>query len=145
MLVKISILLCCLLTLQVVSRDAENGIFVAIDGMRPDKGQVICWLHISPESFPGDDKKAIPHSKSLITSRSGDCLFFGIQPGTCAISMFDDENSNGRLDTNFLGIPREGVTASNNAKGHFGPPPFLDASIAYPGGHLYLRIVIPYL
>jgi len=41
--------------------------------------------------------------------------------GKYAVSVFHDENSNGKLDTNFLGIPREGVGASNNAKGHFGP------------------------
>ena len=35
-----------------------------------------------------------------------------------------DENRNGKLDTNFLGIPKEGVGASNNPKSRFGPPSF---------------------
>jgi len=35
-----------------------------------------------------------------------------------------DENSNGKMDTNFIGMPREGVGASNNAKGHMGPLKF---------------------
>jgi hypothetical protein len=39
-------------------------------------------------------------------------------------------HSNGKLDTNMMGIPREGVGASNGAKGHFGLPKF-DAS-AFP-------------
>lgn len=145
MLAKIAMLLCCFLTLQVASSDARNGIYVAVDGLRTDKGQVICLLYSSAEGFPKDDKKAIAHSNSVIVNRAGDCAFSGIQPGTYAVSVFHDENSNGRLDTNFLGIPREGVGASNNAKGHFSPPSFLDASIVYSGGRMQLRIVITYL
>jgi len=41
-----------------------------------------------------------------------------------AVSVFHDENYNGKLDTNLLGIPREGVGASNDARGNFRPPKF---------------------
>jgi uncharacterized protein (DUF2141 family) len=133
------------LTLQAASSDTQNGIYVAVDGLRTDKGQVICSLYASAEGFPKNDKRAIAHSKSVIVNRHGDCTFSGIQPGTYAIAVFHDEDSNGRLDTNFLGIPCEGVGASNNAKGHFGPPVFLDASFAYSGGHIDLRVMITYL
>ena len=143
--VKFSIILCSLLTLSAVSSDQRNVVHVAINGLRSDKGQVICSLYSSAEGFPKNEKKAIAHAESLITNRQGDCKFTGIQPGTYAVSVFHDENSNGRLDTNFLGIPREGVGASNNAKGHFGPPRFRDASFGYAGGSLDLKIVIVYL
>lgn len=142
---KFSIVLCCLLALPVGSGETHNAIHVAIDGLRTDKGQVICSLYSSAEGFPKDEKKAIAHSKSLIANRHADCQFSGIQPGTYAISVFHVENSNGRLDTNFLGIPREGVGASNNARGHFGPPSFHDASFVYTEGNMDLKIVIAYL
>jgi uncharacterized protein (DUF2141 family) len=74
----------------------------------------------------------------------GECNFTGLRPGTYAISVFHDENSNGKLDTNFLGIPKEGVGASNDAKGHFGPPKFADAAFQFPGGHLELKIAMTY-
>jgi uncharacterized protein (DUF2141 family) len=61
------------------------------------------------------------------------------------VSVFHDENSNSKLDTNFMGIPREGVGASNKAKGHFGPPKFHDASFPFAGGRLDLQITITYL
>jgi uncharacterized protein (DUF2141 family) len=35
-----------------------------------------------------------------------------------------DQNSNGVLDTNLLGIPQEGIGVSNNALNTFGPPIF---------------------
>lgn len=145
MLAKISLVLCCVLTLLIPSSDPQNVIHVGIEGFRTDKGQVICSLYSSAKGFPKNARKAIAHSRSLIVNRHADCEFSGIQPGTYAISVFHDENSNGRLDTNFLGIPREGVGASNNARGHFGPPKFHDASFGYAGGHMDLRLVITYL
>lgn len=145
MLARFSIVLCCLLTLQAGSGETHNAIHVAIDGLHTDKGQVICSLYSSAQGFPKDETKAIAHAKSPIENRHADCTFAGIRPGTYAIAVYQDENSNGRLDTNFLGIPREGVGASNHAKGHFGPPSFHDASFVYTGGEMDEKIVIVYL
>jgi uncharacterized protein (DUF2141 family) len=44
-----------------------------------------------------------------------------------------------------MGIPREGVGASNNAKGHFGPPKFSAAAFRYSSGRLELKITVTYL
>jgi uncharacterized protein (DUF2141 family) len=44
-----------------------------------------------------------------------------------------------------MGMPREGVGASNNAKGHFGPPKFDAAKFSFSGGRLELKISIIYL
>src|SRR5215467_12008504 len=95
-----------------------NVIHVEIERLRSDKGQIFCALYSSSNGFPKDGQKAIARVKSSISNRKAICEFSGIVPGTCAVSVFHDENSNGKLDTNFLGIPREGVGASNNAKGH---------------------------
>ena len=47
--------------------------------------------------------------------------------GEYAVSSFYDKNNNGKLDTNFLSIPKEPIAVSNNAKGSFGPPKYKDA------------------
>ena len=39
---------------------------------------------------------------------------FDIPPGTYAVKIHIDENENGELDTNFLGIPKEQYGISNN-------------------------------
>ena len=39
---------------------------------------------------------------------------FEIPPGIYAIKLHIDENENGRLDTNFIGIPKEQYGISNN-------------------------------
>lgn len=55
--------------------------------------------------------------------------FRGLSHGAYAISVIHDANRNGKLDTNFFGIPREGFGFSNDAMGHFGPPSFEKARL----------------
>jgi uncharacterized protein (DUF2141 family) len=122
-----------------------NVIRVEIGGLRSDKGQVFCALYSSPDGFPKKSEKATAHFKSAISDKQAVCEFSGIAPGTYAVSVFHDENSNGKLDTNLMGIPREGVGASNGAKGHFGPPKFDDAAFHFSGGQLDLKVTVNYL
>lgn len=123
----------------------ENLIQVEIDGLRNDKGQVFCAIYSSADGFPKNGDKAVAHAKSSISERHAVCEFPGLNAGTYAISVFHDENSNAKLDTNFMGIPREGVGASNNAKGHFGPPKFDAAAFRFSGSRLELKITVNYL
>ena len=122
-----------------------NIIHVEIGGLRNDKGQVFCALYSSPDGFPKNSEKAVARIKSAISDKQAVCEFSGMAPGTYAVSVFHDENSNGKLDTNFMGIPREGVGASNGAKGHLGPPKFDAAAFHFSGGRLDLNITINYL
>ena len=122
-----------------------NLIHVEIDGLRNDKGQVLCALFSSAGGFPKDSAQAIAHARSEISHGHAICDFSGIASGIYAVSVFHDENSNGKLDTNFMGIPREGVGASNGARGHLGPPKFDAAAFHSSGGRVDLKIAINYL
>ncbi|HEV2733045.1 MAG TPA: DUF2141 domain-containing protein [Terriglobales bacterium] len=122
-----------------------NVIHVEIGGLLNDKGQVSCALYSSPDGFPKKSEKAVARVNSAISDNQAVCEFFGIAPGTYAVSVFHDENSNGKLDANFMGIPREGVGASNGARGHFGPPKFDAAAFHFSGGRVNLKITITYL
>lgn len=122
-----------------------NIIHVEIGGLRNNKGQVSCALYSSPDGFPKKTDKAVAHLNASISDKQAVCEFSGITPGTYAVSVFHDENSNGKLDTNSMGIPREGVGASNGAKGHLGPPKFEAAAFRFSGGRTELKITINYL
>jgi small-conductance mechanosensitive channel len=65
-------------------------------------------------------------------------------PGTYALAVIHDENMNGKLDTNWLGIPIEGYGFSNGAKGLFGAPSFSAARFPYDGRILDLTISLHY-
>lgn len=123
----------------------QNLIHVTISGLRNEKGRVLCSLFSSPTDFPRKSDKAVAHTRSGISQGRAICEFTGITAGTYAVSVLHDENSNGKMDANILGIPREGVGASNNAQGHFGPPKFAAAAFQFSGGRLDLEIAIKYL
>jgi uncharacterized protein (DUF2141 family) len=42
--------------------------------------------------------------------------FAALPPGTYAVQVLHDENDNGELDENFMGIPTEGYGFSNNSQ-----------------------------
>jgi len=105
----------------------------------------MCALFSSAAGFPKDYAKASARAKSEISEGRALCEFAGVSAGTHAVAFFHDENSNGKLDTKFMGIPREGVGASNNAKGHFGPPKFDAAAFRFSGGRMEIKIQIDYL
>ena len=54
--------------------------------------------------------------------------------GEYGVSAYHDENKNEELDANWIGIPKEGVGASNNAKGKMGPPKYEDAKFEFIEG-----------
>jgi uncharacterized protein (DUF2141 family) len=55
--------------------------------------------------------------------------FKDLPPGEYAAVAFQDVNGNGKLDKNFLGIPREPYGFSNSARGSAGPPKFSAAAV----------------
>jgi len=70
--------------------------------------------------------------------------FQGIAPGTYALVVVHDENMNSKLDTNWLGVPKEGYGFSNEAKAFLGAPSFSAASFPYDGRNLDLTITLHY-
>ena len=144
-----SVLAVCLLSLArcLAQAASPQGSVIHVDvvGLRNNKGQVLCALFSSPSDFPKKTDKAVAHAMSSISQGHASSEFPGIAAGKYAVSVFHDENSNGKLDTKFMGIPREGVGASNGAKGHLGPPKFEAAAFSFTGGRLELKITISYL
>ena len=117
---------------------------VKIAGIRSDRGSIYCELFARPDGYPKDASQAAQTQKVAIHQRAASCLFEGVTPGTYAVAAYHDENGNGKLDTNFLGIPSEGVAASNDAKGTMGPPSFEKAKLAVTGAELGITIHLSY-
>lgn len=92
-----------------------------------DDGSVYCALHDQAKAFPTEAKKAVAALKVKPRGKKAVCVFSEVKPGTYAVSAYHDSNGNGELDTNWIGIPKEGTAASNDAKGRMGPPKFDDA------------------
>jgi uncharacterized protein (DUF2141 family) len=54
--------------------------------------------------------------------------------GEYALSAFKDDNGNGKLDANPLGMPIEPYGFSNDAAGSYGPPSYKASLVQLPEG-----------
>lgn len=121
------------------------GIHVKVLDIRNSTGTVDCALFDSPEGFPIEVLRSATNVMVIkVRKTQARCDFEDIPPGTYALAVIHDENMNGKLDTKWLGRPKEGYGFSNDAKGLLGPPSFSDASFRYDGGTLDLTISLHY-
>lgn len=94
------------------------GIHVKVLNIRNSTGTVACALFESPAGFPAEFLSAATNVMVIkIRKTQARCDFEDILPGTYAIGVIHDENMNGKLDANWLGVPTEGYGFSNDAKG----------------------------
>lgn len=121
------------------------GIHINILNIRNSTGTVACALFESPEGFPTEVLHSATNVMVIkIRKSQARCDFEDIPPGTYAIAVIHDENMNGKLDTNALGIPTEGYGFSRDAKALLGVPAFSAASFAYDGQTVDLTMSLHY-
>ncbi|WP_417449066.1 DUF2141 domain-containing protein [Kordiimonas sp.] len=100
---------------------------VEVAGIRKADGNIMIAVYDTPEKF------LTPGGFLVGTRMPADAAgvihtFTGLEPGEYAVSVFHDVDANGKLDSNFMGIPKEPVGISRDARGSFGPPKFRDAA-----------------
>jgi uncharacterized protein (DUF2141 family) len=117
---------------------------IRVENLRSNDGRVGCTLYDGPRGYPVDATAALQQRWCPIQARGSTCTFDPIPRGTYAVACFHDENNNGKLDRNLLGIPTEGTVASNHAKGRLGPPKYDDAKFAFPGTPTELVLSMSY-
>ncbi|MDB5859658.1 MAG: uncharacterized protein JWQ76_3347 [Ramlibacter sp.] len=100
------------LTVEVLNARSDQG---TVDGAL--FGAAASWLR---ESLTGAREPA--GAKVVLVYRN-------LPAGPYALSVFHDENGNGKLDANVAGIPLERYGFSRDARGRMGPPPFADAAL----------------
>lgn len=113
--------------------------------IKNNTGQVAFFLFNSNTDFPKHTEKAMLSAFIKINGNTAEYTFKDIETGTYAVFIYHDENSNKKMDTNFLGMPKEGIGASNNAKGHFGPPTYDDAKFDFNMPEQTIKISLTYL
>ena len=129
---------------------------VTVEGIRSAHGTVLIGLYDSPASF-GRAVEASAEEGFLVdpdrfaavalranAALKGAVVFSNLEPGRYAAVAFHDEDGDGKLDKNFLGVPTEPYGFSNAAQGFLGPPTFDAAAVALGGGDEAIRIVLVY-
>lgn len=138
---KSTIWILFLMIIPISAMMAQGSLEVTITGVKSDKGSIRVGL------FTEQDYLKTPVVGQVIKAAKGSVTvrFESVADGTYAISVIHDANENGELDTNKLGIPREGFAFSNNAAGTLGPPSYEKAKIEIQGAPLKQELVMKYL
>lgn len=121
---KIRLLFVLLITFCLHAHSDQSAVVLTVDvvGGKPNKGEVILSLFTSEENYLKDPELIL--TGTLDSKGSVKFTIPKLTSGTYALSAVYDEDSNGKLNTGLMGIPKEFVGFSNNVKGLFGPPKF---------------------
>lgn len=110
---------------------------ITVDGLRNDLGQVLLCVFSAEssdkEAFPDCTKgRPVRQGKAAIAGGKVVVTYKGLKDGVYAVSAIHDENGDGALGANFVGIPTEGVGVSNNPR-LMGKPHFDEARFTIKG------------
>ncbi|WP_226388998.1 DUF2141 domain-containing protein [Penaeicola halotolerans] len=121
---KFLVLILAILT-SIIYQQASSTLTLKFDALRSAKGQILILVFDKKDGYPDDPSKALISKQVNVTSHKTASLSLEDLPhGDYVFAVVHDENNNGKLDTNMVGIPKEGYGFSNDVKGTFGPPDF---------------------
>ncbi len=103
---------------------------IVVDSLSSKQGEVCMRIYTKEQGFPQSTIGVVQSGCTKIIGRAATKEFYGLKYGTYAVALFHDEDGNGKLNTNFLGIPREGFGISNNPTLKLSTPKFKNASFS---------------
>jgi uncharacterized protein (DUF2141 family) len=111
---------------------ATATLAIKVVGARNAKGKIGVALFQDASGFPDRPSNAVRQQAVEIDSNTltAQVVFSDVPQGIYAVSVFHDENLNGKLDKNFVGIPKEGYGASNNPEKKRRAPTFDEAKFS---------------
>ena len=101
--------------LAATSAASAADLRVKVTGIQAPKGTISMLVVDSDAAWNGKGKPVTGRHAKV----SGDTLevdFADLKPGKYAIRLMHDENDNGKIDTNLVGMPTEGYGFSNNPR-----------------------------
>lgn len=111
---------------------SQNKLSVEVDGVASSDGQISVAVYnkstgfLKFESVYRSDSAAAKKKKTIL-------VISNLPNGTYALAVFHDKNGNDKLDTNWLGIPKEAIGFSKAKMKTFGPPSFEECAFNLEG------------
>ena len=116
---------------------------IEVTDLRALKGQLIFGVFKSADGFPTDPKKSV--NWQIKPGDSTTVVFeCDLPPGRYGASVLHDQNSNGKMDTNALGVPKEGYGETNNPKPKLRAATFKESQFDLPAEGASLKISLQY-
>lgn len=113
---------------------SADTLTITISDIRVSEGRLMVQVANSEKGFEfAEDSAPAPVAISQL-AEAGEMTFeVALPPGTYAARVLHDVNGNGRMDSNFIGMPKEPWAFSNNAVGNRGPAKWQDAKFEVSG------------
>jgi uncharacterized protein (DUF2141 family) len=121
-----------------------GDLVVEISGVQSAEGVVFAGLYENAAQMKSDQRfkaqqveaaKRTPDGKVHVT-------FSNLPSASYVVAVFHDSDNNGKLTTNFMGMPTEPYAFSNNAVGSFGPPGFEAAALEIGNDNVQTSITL---
>lgn len=113
---------------------SQNTLSIRVNNVANPYGSVNVAVYNSDETFLSFDR--VLKTDSVAAHKGSVELYISnLPPGEYALAVFHDENNNGKLDTNWLGIPKEKVAFSNAKMKTFGPPKYHECAFKMISDH----------
>lgn len=106
-----------------VSASAADLSF-GVTGQQPAGGKLRAALFADSASFLGT-----PLKTAEVAASDPVVVFRDLPAGTYAVTVYQDNNGNNKLDRGLFNIPTEPYGFSRDARGDGGPPKFRDAQV----------------
>lgn len=109
---------------------SESQITATIAGLKNQDGRLCLTLFAQESGFPSSAEAAIAAQCVQANQADVGITFANLRPGNYAIAVFHDANDDGKLNTGFLGIPKEGFGFSRNPRIATRAPRFQEAAFS---------------
>lgn len=106
---------------------AQHTLKLQITNVKNTNGEIRAAMYSNEDDFLKFNKVFKASAEKAVKGNTT-LVFKDIPQGTYAVAVFHDENSNEKLDTNFMGIPKEPLGFSIGKMKTFGPPSFKECA-----------------
>jgi len=124
---------------SILTYGQHSKVSVEISNIDSEEGVILVALFDSEANFL---KKAVQRDQVDAKNGTVNVSFDNVKAGTFAVSVIHDENNNGGLDTNMMGIPSEPYGVSMDGKNMFGPPSYDKAKFEVADKNVDLKITL---
>lgn len=140
----IPFILSVLFSMQIIATTPTSGsLELRVTNLESEKGLIRVLIFSSSDGFPEDPSKAIKALSIPIKSKKASLKINDLQAGNYAISVFHDENEDGKIRKNFFGYPLNKFGFSNNPNGFLSIPSFSRCAFSVEAGqYTYHEIVL---
>ncbi len=123
--------------------NATATLTIKVTDLRNHTGDLIFGVFKTADGFPTVKEKSVdwqikPADQNTVT------FTVKLPPGKYSASVLHDENRNGKMDKNGLGVPLEGYGVTNNPKPKFRAATFDEARFTLPAEGATMTISLQY-